>query len=342
MDHSDGTHDGELTVLYRGPLASCNYGCGYCPFAKRPETPVERAADAAALDRLLAWARGAARPLRIFFTPWGEALHHTRYREALIELSRLPQVRQVAVQTNLAGSLDWLAAAQRASVALWATYHPTQVSRERFLARSATLRRLGIAHSVGVVGTRDAIGEIEALRADLPAAVPVWVNAFSMTDGAAAVGYYRPDEIARLRAVDPHFEVGLLRLSSRGQSCRTGDSVISVDGDGSITRCHFDARVLGNLWHDDLTEILRPRPCRRPVCDCHIGYVHLEQLGAQQVYGRSGLLARIPLAPPDHRVPDPTAYLTRARRLLTPAPHPPPPSPSPSPSTSPGATPHMP
>ena len=24
-----------LSILYRGPLSSCNYACGYCPFAKR-------------------------------------------------------------------------------------------------------------------------------------------------------------------------------------------------------------------------------------------------------------------------------------------------------------------
>ena len=30
--------DGCLSLMYRGPLASCNYGCGYCPFAKHHET----------------------------------------------------------------------------------------------------------------------------------------------------------------------------------------------------------------------------------------------------------------------------------------------------------------
>ncbi|MEN8446791.1 MAG: radical SAM protein, partial [Cyanobacteria bacterium J06555_13] len=27
-----------LSILYRGPLLSCNYGCEYCPFAKRQQT----------------------------------------------------------------------------------------------------------------------------------------------------------------------------------------------------------------------------------------------------------------------------------------------------------------
>ena len=42
-----------LSVLYRGPLSSCNYGCTYCPFAKHHETDAEHAVDARALERFL-------------------------------------------------------------------------------------------------------------------------------------------------------------------------------------------------------------------------------------------------------------------------------------------------
>ena len=34
-----------LSILYRGPLSSCNYACAYCPFAKRTETAAELAHD---------------------------------------------------------------------------------------------------------------------------------------------------------------------------------------------------------------------------------------------------------------------------------------------------------
>jgi DNA-binding CsgD family transcriptional regulator len=36
----------KLDILYRGPLASCNYGCEYCPFAKRKDTREERRLNA--------------------------------------------------------------------------------------------------------------------------------------------------------------------------------------------------------------------------------------------------------------------------------------------------------
>ena len=47
-----------LSILYRGPLSSCNYACGYCPFAKRTETPGELAHDRACLDRFVGWVGG--------------------------------------------------------------------------------------------------------------------------------------------------------------------------------------------------------------------------------------------------------------------------------------------
>ena len=69
-----------LTILYRGPLSSCNYDCHYCPFAKRHETAAELAEDRRALERFLEWAKGYSQAmLSIFFTPWGEALTRRWY-----------------------------------------------------------------------------------------------------------------------------------------------------------------------------------------------------------------------------------------------------------------------
>jgi hypothetical protein len=42
-----------LSILYRGPLSSCNYACAYCPFAKRRESSAELTRDRAALARFL-------------------------------------------------------------------------------------------------------------------------------------------------------------------------------------------------------------------------------------------------------------------------------------------------
>jgi len=41
---------------------------------------------------------------------------------------------------------------------------------------------------------------------------------------------------------------------------------------------------------------LQPRPCPLDVCDCHIGYVHAEQLPLYDVFS-GGVLERIPAEP---------------------------------------------
>ena len=83
----------DLTILYRGPLASCDYDCGYCPFAKRRDTPEQLRADRAALHRFAAWvAEQTTDTISILLTPWGEALTRSWYRDAMVELSHLSHV----------------------------------------------------------------------------------------------------------------------------------------------------------------------------------------------------------------------------------------------------------
>ena len=133
-----------LAILYRGPLSSCNYGCPYCPFAKHHETRAEHAADQVALERFVAWvaAQSGVR-IAVFFTPWGEALIRRRYQRAIVELTNLPNVTKVAIQTNLSARLDWAESCDRSRLGLWATYHPGETSRAERLVWMATLLTLG-------------------------------------------------------------------------------------------------------------------------------------------------------------------------------------------------------
>ncbi|WP_354645054.1 STM4011 family radical SAM protein [Kitasatospora camelliae] len=279
----------DLTVLYRGPLVSCDYDCPYCPFAKRRDAPEQLRADRAALERFTAWATAAGEvgdTLSVLFTPWGEGLVRSWYRRALVELSRLPHVRRVAIQTNLSCRTDWLADADPATVALWVTYHPGQVRYERFLAKCRELSALGVRYSVGVVGEPGHLAAARRLRADLPADVYLWINA---ADGRT----YDDTEAADWTALDPHFGYSRHPHPSGGQPCRTGESVISVDGDGTVRRCHFVRPPLGNLYDGSYRGELRARVCPLPVCDCHIGYVHLETLPLYDLFA-GGILERIP------------------------------------------------
>ncbi|MFD3353046.1 STM4011 family radical SAM protein [Streptomyces fradiae] len=281
----------DLTILYRGPLASCDYDCPYCPFAKRRDSTERLRADRAALERFTHWAgEQTGDRLSVLFTPWGEGLVRSWYRGALVELSHRPHVRRVAIQTNLSCRTDWLADADPATVALWCTYHPGQTPYERFLAKARDLADRGVRFSVGVVGLPEHLAHARRLRAALPAHVYLWVN--------AAEGHtYTDEEAALWTALDPLFPYSRHPHRSAGLPCRTGESVVSVDGDGTVRRCHFVPAELGNLYDGSYRARLAPRPCPLAVCDCHIGYVHLETLPLYDVFA-GGVLERVPAGHP--------------------------------------------
>lgn len=287
-----------LTILYRGPLASCDYDCGYCPFAKRRDTPEQLRADRAALARFAEWVTHAPHRVSVLFTPWGEGLVRSWYRRTLADLSHLPHVERVAIQTNLSAHPRWTEAADLTRLALWATYHPDQVPHERFLDRCRDLRARGVRLSVGVVGLPEHLPAARRLRDDLPADVYLWVNA---AEGHA----YSDSAAAEWAALDPHFGFSRNPHPALGVPCRTGDTVISVDGEGTVRRCHFVPAVLGNLYDGSFRAGLAPAPpCPKRACDCHIGYVHLTSLPLYDVFA-GGILERIPTAfdPAPRRVP---------------------------------------
>lgn len=278
-----------LTILYRGPLSSCNYDCHYCPFAKRHETTAELTEDRQALERFSNWVEQySLGPLSVFFTPWGEALTRRWYRETICRLSHLPHVQKVAVQTNLSCPLDWLNQCKQERLGFWCTYHPSQVSRRSFLAQCQELTHLGVPHSVGMVGLKEDLDEIETVRRALPDSTYLWINAIKRD-----ADYYDEGEIDRLTAVDPQFPLNTQYHASLGRACRCGSTVISVAGDGTIRRCHFLREAIGNLYDEGFESCLTPQPCPKSTCGCHIGYIHMPHLKQYELYGE-GILERIP------------------------------------------------
>jgi hypothetical protein len=277
-----------LDILYRGPLASCNYGCEYCPFAKRKDTRAQLATDRAAWERFVDRVASLTDvQTGVLVTPWGEALIRRWYQTGMARLSHLPHVTRVAAQTNLSCSLDWLAEVNPDRLALWCTYHPEWVSLDDFVAQTARLDAAGVQYSVGVVGQRAYAGAARALRAALPESTYVWINAVKSLA-------YTPDEIAAWTAIDPLFSINLARWPSLGAACAAGERAITVDGDGTMRRCHFIEDAIGNFYDDEWRSALAPRPCTNVDCHCHIGYVHLEYLELNKVFA-TGLLERVPV-----------------------------------------------
>jgi MoaA/NifB/PqqE/SkfB family radical SAM enzyme len=280
----------KLSILYRGSLSSCNYGCGYCPFAKHRETLAEHRADEKALLRFLDWVESQAEKhqISVFFTPWGEALLHGRYQRAFIRLSNMAHVDKVAIQTNLASRLEWVEKCDKDKIALWATYHPGETSRENFLKQVQLCMTRGVALSVGIVGMKEHANEINAMRHDLPDNVYLWINAYKRLPD-----YYTPSELAQFKVIDPLFPLNNMRHTSRNKICYAGQRVIAVDGKGIMRRCHFIREPIGNIYTDSWENALVPRLCTNETCGCHIGYVYMPHLELDQVF-EDGILERIP------------------------------------------------
>lgn len=278
-------------LLYRGPLESCNYGCVYCPFAKKVDSRADLDRDRSALQRFVSFLGErplGGRPLGVLFTPWGEGLIRRWYQDALVKLAAMPHVERASIQTNLSGDLGFLERAPSPDkIALWATYHPEWVTRAKFLDKVREVVARGARISVGAVGLVRHLDEIERLREELPDDVYLWINAAKRTER------YDDEALNRLTRVDPLFETNTIRHPSLGRACRAGEDVVSVDGDGDVRRCHFVDDVLGNLYDGTFEAALRPRVCPNATCSCHIGYVHLDHLELYRAYG-FGVLERIP------------------------------------------------
>ncbi len=71
------------------------------------------------------------------------------------------------------------------------------------------------------------------------------------------------------------------------------DASVVRDVDGTVRRCHFIREPLGNIYEGGFESSLRARPCTNGTCGCHIGYVHMPDLGLYRVFGR-GVLERVP------------------------------------------------
>ena len=144
-----------LLVLFRSRLEWCNYTCHYCPWnADLTRVPAEQfREDARRVARIVERVAELPRPVEFFITPKAEYLVLPYWRQAVARLCAVPQVERVTVQTNLsfdvASFLDTLDAGK---VALWTTYHPTEVDesqRESLFAKWQLLQQRSVPFSVG-------------------------------------------------------------------------------------------------------------------------------------------------------------------------------------------------
>lgn len=265
-------------IAYRGYLRSCNYRCTYCPFSKQRPSAGELAKDAAALHRFGDKVGQLEGPLTIQLLPYGEALLHDYYWQALARLTQLAQVHAAGCQTNLSFDVaEALAQFLRAGGAvdklrLWCTFHPTMTTAQDFAAQCAALRQAGVRFSAGAVGDPAQLAAITALRQALPADVYVWINRL---DGLKRP--YTSAEKAAFTAIDPYFPLELSEPMADAAHCSGGRTSLFVQGDGTCCSCNLSRRKLGNFYADDWhAEAIR---CSSRRCSCYLAYALREDIG---------------------------------------------------------------
>ena len=254
---------------YRGSLKSCNYQCSYCPFSKRTSSEDMLNKDKMHLFRFVRYIEehkdisGAVQ-----IVPYGEALIHPYYWEALALISRYDRVEAVGAQTNLSFPVEEMLNlfVQQGGVLeklrLWATFHPQMVSAEVFAKQCKTLSRRGVKYCVGTVGVPENLPEIKKMRQLLGEDVYLWINKM---DGLGR--NYTEAEIQEFLTIDEYFDMELTYHKADSALCGTS---LFVEADGSIKGCNIAGKCIGNLYSEviDKTDSI----CSRKECSCFMAY----------------------------------------------------------------------
>ncbi len=270
-------------IYYRGSLKSCNYHCEYCPFSKNKRSERQRNKDQKELTQFVTFMGDQKESYGIQITPYGEALIHDYYWEALAKLSQYNHVEAVGAQTNLSFSVSEKlavygeAGGDLSKLRLWGTFHPTMCRVEDFLRQCELLEQESVLYCVGSVGVPEHIVLLQQLRQKLNPQVYLWVNRM---DGLGRP--YSPEEIRAFSEIDTYFHLELRHLATDVTRCK--DSVF-VRGDGTIYGCNECHQSMGNIYAGDLWK--KEKICTRKYCECYLSYggrSDVEELEAFQPY----------------------------------------------------------
>lgn len=284
---------GYPVVQYRGSLKSCNYGCSYCPFAKKTSAEPELLQDREQLKRFTdSLAGGKRRAAAVQIVPYGEALIHPWYWEAFGVLSRLEAIQAAGAQTNLSFPvLECLRVfddngGMREKLRLWCTFHPEMVSARQFASQCTVLTEQGISYCVGAVGIPENLNRIRELKRLLPSGVYLWINRM---DGMKRK--YTEEEREVFLSLDPWFDQEIRWKQSDPSLCRNR---LFVEADGSMRLCNIGPELLDNWYEEEKrTEEV---PCGRKRCSCYLAYGGRQDQIQAMSFGRFPLF-RIPWKP---------------------------------------------
>ena len=234
---------------YRGSLQSCNYSCSYCPFSKRKGSVKEKEKDKKALFQFVeAVQQRTEVEGAVQIVPYGEALIHEYYWEALARLSQNPRIDAVGAQSNFSFLVEKMLSVycnkggRIDKLRLWGTFHPEMTSVGRFTEQCMRLLDAKVKFCVGVVGVPENLSVIKALREGLPQNVYVWINKM---DGLRRP--YTKEEIEAFLEIDDYFAMELAHYKADVSLC--GENRF-VEADGTMRRCNICRQTVGNFYEE--------------------------------------------------------------------------------------------
>lgn len=293
-------------IQYRGSLKSCNYGCSYCPFAKRPSSPTELLKDREDWMRFVRHLETQSERLETFsgqtdtfsepygavmVVPYGEALIHDYYWEGLARLSRMGTMEAVGAQTNLSFDIERQltifkeSGGRKEKLRVWATFHPEMTTVPLFSEQCRELLSAGIRVCAGAVGVPENLETLRRLKEALPGGCCLWINRM---DGLNR--RYTEEERQAFLRIDPWFYRELHVKKAMPEQC---PGRLFVESDGRMRRCTISAPPEGNWYDTGGTETL---PCRKKACTCYLAYGGRMDCEERTAFGRWPLF-RIPWSP---------------------------------------------
>lgn len=265
---------------YRGSLKSCNYSCSYCPFSKQKGSVKEYQEDKKALFSFVDAMEKEGREGAVQIVPYGEALIHEYYWEALARLSKNPALEAVGAQSNFSFPVEKMIthflehAGDIRKLRLWGTFHPEMTSAQSFVSQCQKLLDKKVSFCVGAVGVPKQLSLIKQLRQTLPEQVYLWINKM---DGLKRS--YTSEEKAAFLEIDEYFEMELKHHPANPSLCVESRF---VEADGTLHGCNISRQCLGNIYEREEIE----EYCSRKECSCYLSYCNqpLEQLLFFQPY----------------------------------------------------------
>ena len=205
-------------------------------------------------------------------------------------LTRMPHVRKAAIQTNLSCKLDWVDACDRTGSPSGATFHPREIDRETLpgeVPRTGSPRRPLQRRRGRPQGTprRDRRPFAASCRR---------TSTSGSTPTSASRTITPPEMVSSSTAHRPAVPDQHPLPPQPGRAMPGRATVISVDGDGTVRRCHFIREPIGNLYAPDFEAC----PGRAALHERHLRLPHrLRPPGPPRVVRRlrRGCAGRIPL-----------------------------------------------